>query len=289
MAGMQRRARAVAGLAGAAGAALAVRAAWVEPRGLRVVERTLALPHWPAALDGLRVAVIGDLHVGALHMDRARVEAVVARCNRAAPDLVALVGDFVTHDPAIGHGGDAADATAPFGALGAPLGAYAVLGNHDWAQDPRGVASGLRRAGVRVLHNDATRVETRGVGLWVTGVADDFRGHADADAALASVEDSEPVLAVTHSPDVFARISPRVSLTIAGHTHGGQVDLPFLRRWAIGSRFGDRYARGHVEEGGRHLFVTPGIGTARLPIRLRTMPEVSLLRLVSAGGGPAIL
>lgn len=282
MAGMQRRAWAAAGLAAAAGAALAVRAAWVEPRRLRVVERTLELPHWPPALDGLRVAAIGDLHVGALHMDRARLERVVARCNRAQPDLVALVGDFVTHDPLIGPGSGPRDATAPFAALRAPLGAYAVLGNHDWAEDPGGVARGLREAGVRLLHNESLRLEARGAGLWVAGVADDFRGHADVEEALAGVRDSDPVLVVTHSPDVFPRIPPRVSLTIAGHTHGGQVDLPVLRRWAIASRFGDRYSRGHVQEGGRHLFVTPGIGTTRLPVRLRATPEISVLALVGA-------
>jgi predicted MPP superfamily phosphohydrolase len=99
---------------------------------------------------------------------------------------------------------------------------------------------------------------------------------------LAPVPEGAPTLLLTHDPDVFPQVPRGVALTLAGHTHGGQVDLPLMRRWAIPSRFGDRYSGGHVEEGGRHLYVSRGVGTAGLPLRFRSPPEISVLTLLTA-------
>lgn len=259
--------------------ALVARAAWFEPRRLVVRERTLTLPRWPAALDGLRVALISDLHAGAPQVDVRAVERVVRRANRRTPDLVAVLGDFV--DPAnVGSEPVAPEAVArALGALRAPLGAIAVLGNHDWANDGPRVARALADAGLVVLENGSVPREHHGVTLRVAGLADAGRREPDIAAALADVAAGEPVLLLSHDPDVFPSVPGRVALTVAGHTHGGQVNLPWLRGRMIPSRFGDRYARGHVVEGGRHLFVTSGVGTSRWPIRLRRPPELVVLSL----------
>jgi uncharacterized protein len=133
----------------------------------------------------------------------------------------------------------------------------------------------LERAGVTVLENRALRAG----GLWLAGISDVASARPDPERALAAVPESAPVVAITHSPDVFPMVPDRVALTLAGHTHAGQVNLPLLRRLLIPSRFGDRYASGLVKEGGRRLFVHPGIGTSRLPVRLRATPEVTILEL----------
>jgi predicted MPP superfamily phosphohydrolase len=164
-------------------------------------------------------------------------------------------------------------------ALRAPLGVVGVLGNHDWGNDGLGVLRALREAGVIVLENSTTTIAVRGTTLCVAGLADVITRRADVHATLRDVPPGVPILLLSHNPDAFPQVPPRVSLTVSGHTHGGQVDLPVLRGRVIPSRFGARYARGHVVERDRHLFVTSGVGTSRWPIRLRRPPEVVVLTL----------
>jgi len=101
----------------------------------------------------------------------------------------------------------------------------------------------------------------------------------DVARALAAVTDSSPVIAITHNPDVFPQIQPRVALTLAGHTHGGQVRLPLIGAPIVPSDYGQRFAAGHIVEGGRHLFVSTGLGTSDLPVRLGVPPTIFLLTI----------
>ncbi len=277
---MRRRAGAITAAAVAAGgAALGWRALWHEPRHDRLRARTLRLPAWPPELAGLRVAVIADLHAGAPHVDGPRLARIVAAVNRRRPDLVALLGDYVDPEVHLGTTVSPEAVAWRLGALRAPLGVFAVLGNHDWRGDGPRVAAALRAAGIAVLENSSRRA---GV-LHVAGVADARTRAPDLGAALADVPDGEPVLLLSQDPDVFTAVPGRVALTVSGHTHAGQVAIPGLRRLVIPSRHGERYARGHVVEGGRHLFVSAGVGTTGWPVRLLAPPEVPILRLVPAG------
>jgi predicted MPP superfamily phosphohydrolase len=158
----------------------------------------------------------------------------------------------------------------------------AVLGNHDWSNDGAGVLRSLREAGAVVLENATIAFEHRDTPFTVAGLADVQKRRPDVYATLRGVPAEHALLVLSHNPDAFPQVPPRASLTVSGHTHGGQIDIPLLRRRAIPSRYGDRYARGHVVEHGRHLFVTSGVGTSRWPIRLRRPPEVVLLRLRAA-------
>lgn len=265
--------------AGALAGATAFRALWWEPRHVRLTRRRLALPHWPAWLSGLRVALIADLHTGAPHVDIATVSRVVARVNRAQPDLVALLGDYA--DPAaLGAHMVAPEAVAAsLAELRSKLGSVAVLGNHDWVRHGRHMPEALRAAGIAVLENEALALPLAERRLWVAGLADAQTRTPAVARTLAGVPDGEPVLVLSHNPDLFPEVPERVALTLAGHTHGGQVDLPLVRRLTVGSRFGANHAGGHYEEGGRHLFVSRGVGTSRLAVRLLAPPEVVLLEL----------
>ena len=118
--------------------------------------------------------------------------------------------------------------------------------------------------------------------FWLVGISDYLEGAHDVPLALSGIPDEAPVLAFTHNPDIFPEVPSRVALTVAGHTHGGQVYLPILGRPVIPSEFGERFAIGHIVEQERHFFVTPGIGTSILPVRFRVPPEVSILILHSA-------
>src|SRR5262245_35163912 len=122
-------------------------------------------------------------------------------------------------------------------------------------------------------------IDRDGAAIWVAGIGDKWEGNPNIDSALAKAGDSATIIAFTHNPDIFPSIPARVALTIAGHTHGGQVALPIIGRPIVPSDFGQRYAAGHIVEGSKQLFVTSGIGTSILPVRFRVPPEISLLTI----------
>lgn len=142
------------------------------------------------------------------------------------------------------------------------------------------MGNALREAGITLLENDAVRV---GDALWVAGVADLWQREPDLEGTLAQVPAGEPVLLMSHNPDLFPAVPARVALTLSGHTHGGQVDIPIIRDKMTPSRYGAQYTGGHIEEDGRHLYVSDGIGTSRLPVRFRAKPKIPILELWSSG------
>lgn len=265
--------------------ALGLWSLWIEPAGLRVQEVDVPLV-WPYARP-LRVAVVSDLHVGAPFHGLARLPSTVDRINATHPDVICIPGDFVTLG-VIGGTFTPPEAIArELSRLRAPSGVFAVLGNHDRLFNGPRVRAALVAAGIRVLEDTAVAVATASGPLWVAGVSDFWTGPHDIAGALGAVTDSAaPVLVVTHNPDVFPLMPARVSLTIAGHTHGGQVRLPWIGAPIVPSAYGQRYARGLVVEGGRHLFVSTGIGTSDLPIRLGVPPTIFVLTLRSARSSP---
>jgi uncharacterized protein len=277
-----RRDRLAVAAAGAVLAAVAARALW-EPRRLTVRRCELAPPGWPARLDGLRLALVSDLHAGAPQVSARAVSQVAAAVVRVEPDAVLLLGDFV--DRKVAGGGDVAPeavARRLAGLAAAPQGALAVLGNHDWRYDGHRVAAALQASGIRVLEDQAVQVGDGERTWWAAGVGDATMRLPDVERALGPVPDGEPVILLSHDPDVFPYVPPRVALTVSGHTHGSQVAVPGLRSLWTPSRHGSRYAGGHVVEGGRHLLVSRGVGTSRLPIRLGAPPEVLLVVLRAA-------
>jgi predicted MPP superfamily phosphohydrolase len=258
--------------------AFLIRGFWLEPRSLTVAEVQPDVP-WPYP-HPLRVAVLSDLHVGAPYYGIDRLEEIVARTNAARPDLICLLGDFVTLGVVGGHFVPPDSIAAVLARLRAPLGVVAVLGNHDRLIGGKRVAAALREAGLVVLE-DTTAVRRTGDGpVWIAGVSDFWTGRHDVTGTLAEVTDSTaPVLLITHNPDLFPDVPARVLLTLAGHTHGGQVRFPLLGAPIVPSSYGQRFAAGHIVEGGRHLFVSTGIGTSDLPIRFRVPPTIFMLTL----------
>jgi predicted MPP superfamily phosphohydrolase len=263
-------------LAALAGATLAW-AALVEPRRLVTVRRTLHLPRWPAAVDGLRVGVLSDLHAGAPHAGPKAIARAVDRLNAEGPDAMLLLGDFTDAHPLWGGSVAPTAIAAELARLRSPLGSFAVLGNHDWKRARFAIWHALRDAGIEVLENRAVKAGD----VYVSGLADLRERRPDLPSALDDVPPDAPVILLAHDPDVFPFVPRRVPLTLSGHLHGGQVAIPILRLPALPSRYGERYARGHVVEDGRHLYVTSGLGTSGLPLRLFRPPEVVILELRS--------
>lgn len=253
---------------------------WIEPDRFVVHREELSLPHWKG---DLKVAAISDLHIGSPHVDLEKLRMIVGRTNGEYPDLVVLLGDFVIGGPGGSRGNRSADFIEPekiaaeLKQLKSPLGVFAVLGNHDhWYDGPR-VGSALTSVGIPVLRNKAVRLEHAGNPFWLGGVADLWTDGPYVKGTLTKTDPSEPVILITHNPDIFPDVPERVSILIAGHTHGGQVYFPFFGTPINTSRNG--YVRGHIVEGGRHLFITTGVGTSIAGARFGVTPEVALLHL----------
>ena len=283
---MTRRARvvaAVAATASLAGAALLGWAVIVEPGRLVVRETRVGSARWPAGRPPLRLAVLTDLHVGSFRNGLGRLDEVVARTNAQHPDLVVILGDLVVHDVLLGRFVPPEATATRLAGLRAPLGVMAVLGNHDWWYNGYKVRRDLEANGIKILENEVVRLDVRGTPLWLAGLADLWTRVQRVEQTIAQVPDGETVIALTHNPDIFPQLPQRVPLMLAGHTHGGQVRLPFIGSVVEASRFGERYEVGHVFENGHHLFVTTGIGTSIVPVRFGVPPEIVLLEVKTAG------
>ena len=244
---------------------------------------TLTLADWPAGHRPLRLAILSDIHAGAPFITAEKIDAVVAAINRAKPDAVVLLGDYVTHGVVGGSFIAPENLALRLAGLTAPLGIYGVLGNHDWWLGGPRVRRAMASAGIAMIDQAAVRIDRPGGAFWLVGIDDFWKGAPDIGAALAKVADPAPVILATHNPDLFPDVPRRVALALAGHTHGGQVNLPLLGRLVVPSGFGARYAAGHVVEGGRNFYITTGLGTSILPVRFRVPPEIVLLTIRAAG------
>jgi len=261
------------------GVALGVDALFIEPARLVVNRQEIRLPHWPGELSGMRVAFLSDLHVGSPHWGLSRVHELVQQVNAEQPDLVLLGGDYLINGVWFGEHVAAEPIAVELGQLRAKLGVYAVLGNHDWWNDGPRVRAAFEAHGITVLDDEVRRISFNGNHLCLLGVRDETERLRSARQELDLALPGMPLLVLLHEPDLFQDFDERATLTLAGHTHGGQVDLPVLGRRVVPSRFGSRYAAGHIVENGRHLFVTTGVGTSIIPVRFRVPPEFALLTL----------
>lgn len=275
---------------------------FLEVFGRPRVTRYAFIPRgWTPDLD-LRVAVIADLHANEPWMNSARIAAICADVQALGDDVILLLGDYVTGMSRASDDIPAADWAAALSRLSAPLGVHAILGNHDYWENSgfqRGEASeplasaALRQVGIPVYRNQAIRLKKDGHAFWLAGLDDQLAllpgsrygrarmtGLDDINATLAQVTDEAPILLMAHEPDAFAfgGVPDRVSLTLSGHTHGGQINLFGWRPWAA-SKGSRRHPAGYYSVDGRELIVSRGLGCSVVPLRVGNWPEIVLLEL----------
>ena len=265
----------------------------------RVTAYRMTPPGWTPGLR-LRAAVIADIHACEPWMSAERIGDICDRANALDPDVILLLGDYVSGMNLVTGFVHSSEWSKALAGLRAPLGVHAVLGNHDYWEDltfqgdptvePFAKAA-LESVGISVMVNRAIRLEKDGHGFWLAGLGDQmalrpgkrfgrqgWQGLDDLPETLSQVTDAGPVILLAHEPDIFPDVPARISLTLSGHTHGGQVNI-FGWKPVVPSRFGARYAGGHIEEGGRQLVVSKGLGCSILPVRFMSWPEIVLLDL----------
>ena len=284
------------GFMAASGLASGAYAVGVEPELLNVTRYNLTPRGWPKG-QLLRVCVLADIHACEPWMSASRIASIARLANSLNPDLTVILGDFHA-----GHNIVSAPVMPDqwgesLAILKAPLGVYAILGNHDmWhgplpkmpSDDGESVRVALKYANIHLLENRALQLEQHGQKFWLLGLADQlayfigrgrFRGLDDLSGTMAQITDNAPALLLAHEPNIFGRVPDRISLTLCGHTHGGQVNLPVFGTSILGYGHKFKHTYGHINENGREMIISGGLGTSIAPIRIGSPPEILDLRL----------
>jgi len=248
--------------------AIGIYSLFIEPNKLEVNHYTIR----DSELSGLKIIFASDFHFKP-HQQK-RLETVVNLINAENPDLVLSVGDFVS-----GHNENMTmpieNIAKELGKVKSKYGFYTTLGNHDGWYGISGITKALETNGIKVLANKNTVVKTNNKIVYIAGAADLMTGKPNIYQALDGVK--SPVILLTHTPDLFPEVPENVNLTLAGHTHGGQIRIPLLGPIFTASNFGDKYTMGLIEEEGKKLITTKGIGTSILPLRFNCIPEIIVI------------
>lgn len=282
------------------GSAASAYAVGIEPLRLTVTTyRIHPIGPWPANRM-LRIVALSDIHACEPWMSASRIAGIVETANALKGDVIVLLGDYVAGMRIVRRFLDAAEWAPILGRLTAPLGVHAILGNHDWWEDrsaqkrgagPTIAGEALTKAGIRVLENDAFPLGGPDGEIWLAGLGDTIalepfawtyghkrKGVDDLPGTLAKIPEGAPAILLAHEPDIFPKIPARITLTLSGHTHGGQIRA-FGYSPVVPSRYGNRYAYGHVREQ-TDLVISGGLGMSIAPVRFGVPPEITVIELV---------
>jgi uncharacterized protein len=269
-------------LAGGSAAALVFYAGEISRHELEIIDVTIKLPRLPDAFAGMKIVQISDFHFQA-YTEAIFLEAVVRKVNALAPDLVLLTGDFISSKPLPQHINVklAYHCAEILSRIECPL-RFAIMGNHDVLVSAHAVTDALTTHGISVLANRSVPLERQGQRIWLAGVEDVLQQRPDLSAALpeGGRRDGEPTILLAHEPD-FAdyAMGRQIDLILSGHTHGGQILLPFLPPLMLPD-MGTKYVHGLFKPGdGMQLYVNRGIGAVNLPFRFRCPPEITAITL----------
>ena len=251
----------------------------IEPNRLVIHYETIVVSSPKPDSRPIRIAAIGDIHAGSPFINTTKLKQIVELTNREKPDLIVLLGDYMVREkfyqtlilPEI--------TASVLKGLNAPLGVFAVIGNHDSWYDANRVKRAFEKEGITVLDNDVKELRFGDRSMWLIGLADAQTNRHDINGTLAQVPEGASTIVLEHHPDTFRELPATVKLMLAAHTHGGQVNLPFVGRLIVPSSHGQRYAAGIMRENGKTMFVTTGVGTSILPVRFRVPPEIALLTI----------
>ena len=255
---------------------------FIEPSLLTVDHVELKVPNSSGAINGLRIVAISDIHGGSNNVPESKLRKIVEVANSQNPDLILLLGDYVSQTK-----GKSSPLKMPVETIAdnlkgfeAKYGVYGVIGNHDWWYNDKKVKAEFERIGVRMLENEVEPIKIGNETVWLWGIEDYWKERrVPVENSFAKIPDKKNIIAITHNPDSLLKAPREISVMLAGHSHGGQVFIPFYGRKNFSSD--QRFVYGHAEVDGKHIFVTAGIGTSIVPFRFFTPPEITVMTLLS--------
>lgn len=264
--------------------AVGIYAVCIEPFRLVITNWTVETPKWQDN-PPLKIVLIADTHAKFPSMTEAHIESIVERANAQNPDLILLLGDYVATHP-FGLALTPEEGTSPYKKLKAPCGVFAIVGNHDLhpEDESAGWIEALAATDIPVLRNEARKVTCGDHSFWIAGIDELWYGGANVKKTIDQIADDAPAIMMMHNPDSFPDVTERLALSVAGHTHGGQIVMPFYGplEAVIPSKFGLRYVYGHIQEEGKDLVVTSGLGMTGIPARFLRPPEIAVVTLQSS-------
>jgi hypothetical protein len=240
----------------------------------------LEVSGWPQWSRPLRVAFLSDFHTGSHSDDIVRLNLIIDDAASFKPDVVLFGGDYVNMQ--LFGGGRVPPRTIAgiLSRLEAPLGRFAILGNHDYVYDERAVADALRNSGITVLDHDCSTVKFQNRSIQIAGIPDAHVTRPEAYSLLSGLVPDVPTIVLAHDPVWFAHLPAGPHLMLAGHTHGGQIRFPGIGIIRNSTKAPLRWSYGLVQERGQYLYVTSGIGTSEVPLRWGVPPEFAIVDLI---------
>jgi uncharacterized protein len=269
---------------------LALYSYYIGARDFVAVEETLAIPNWSSSLDGFRVLAISDIHSGSNYVSEGRLQFMVEQANAQNADIIVLLGDYVSESKLdrqrlnLPDGETGSELRMPvevfspiFGGLRAKYGVFAVIGNHDNWHNGRKIATELERNRIKVLENEVAEIPVGNETVRIWGIEDLWKNRRVPTEPFTRLADKRNLIAITHNPDSLLQTPAGFSLMLAGHSHGGQFNWPFLGPIAVVNDA--RFMDGHAVVDSKHVYVTSGFGTSVIPFRFRVPPEIAVITL----------
>ncbi len=255
---------------------------FIEPHRLVAEEADLNVPRWSPELNGFKVVAISDIHGGSNGVSEKRLIELVEKANEQSPDLIVLLGDFISESK---RGSDrlrmpVETIAKRISGFRAKYGVYAVIGNHDWWHNEKKITEALEENGIQVLENVVEEISVNGEVVRLWGIEDYWKSRSvPTEESYDKIKTKENILAITHNPDSLLKAPEGISLMLAGHSHGGQIKFPIYGGYPFVND--GRFMEGLAVVDGKHVFVTTGIGCSGPQIRFRVPPEIAVLKIRS--------
>ncbi len=252
----------------------------IEPRLLTVNKKAIFIPDENKQLNGLKIAVLSDLHLGSLNIDKKKLEKIIKKTNLEKPDLIFITGDIDARTTAYAYK-DKKHIVEQLKKLSPAIGTYAILGNHDFKPENT-VKPIYQQSKIPLLVDEYIEIKSKDRNFYIAGLNDKWGHNSEKEISnlISKIPKGKAVILLAHNPDVFPKVPNRVNLTISGHTHGGQIYLPFFGGLFIPSEYNQRFVKGYIVENNKRFYVSSGIGNAA-PFRLGNIPEINILTLHS--------
>ena len=253
-------------------------ALFIEPNRLVITERDVKTSKWTHDKP-LKIALIADVHAIWPWMTPRHIKRIITKTNELKPDLILLLGDYVSTHP-FGIQPNAVESYSLYNELQSKCGTYSVIGNHD-LHGSVGWLEALRNSDIPLLENEAIKLNCNGQDFWLAGLEDLWWQDADIKKTLDYVKDDDPIILMMHNPDSFVDVPNNIALSVAGHTHAGQIRFPILVsvESVVPSKYGKRFEYGHIKNDNKDLVVSGGLGTTGIPLRFMNPPEVVIVNL----------
>lgn len=236
-----------------------------EPNTLEIKHISFNFPK----IKNLKIVFLSDFHLS--KFSSRRLKKIVNKVNALNPDLILIAGDYTVMHSAYASL-DLDKAVSIISKMNSKYGIYSVLGNHDYFKDGDFIKSKFKNSKIQILENSNVKLNINSKPLYIAGISDMQTTHYDLDSALKGVE--SPVILLSHSPDITPKAKDKVNLILSGHTHGGQVRIPFFGAVIVPSKYGKKYEYGLVDN---IVYVTKGLGTSVLPLRFNCRPEITVI------------